>query len=616
MRSVEELERLLAKAEMAIDAQNLVITALQEQVAHLQAGGGGLDDEGGGLELAAPSGAALLTDGTAQGGGMRLADAHAAEASPRPSPPEYEDADDTFVRPRHRSPRRNSGLDALSVAQLVELTSLREEVDRLRVQVATDAEELGEREEELKALQGVLEAKQQLIGRLLAEHDAAFAAAREQGVAEARRESLAGLRAFSCSVCSSSPFNDLLDIQGVGVLHTALCFQLHEARAACSRVEERASVLQSELHDLKSFVSANQVQQQTRGGAGRHGGDAGGGGGGGGQEAPRAADGEVVEVKVVQDLQGKLATLIHVHRQLLRKYAVVDVECGEMAEAVKVRQGGAGGGRGLLRLRGRSVMLPPCPPPHPQARDERIGELTKAQLSYNANLVSLKDQYDSRITELIKDHDDQLAALRSALSRAMVRGAGRAGKDGASAPLSLPPLLLQPKPLTTSRRMAAAGGGGGGEGEEPRSSPSTPPTSARGGGLGGATFWDVPGGGARGDLHGDGGPGGSGGPHGGGAAGSYASPPILTPGTTRSRHVVKPIRGQQADAQQHAAAAAAGGAGGAAGNLSFSLLRTPRGGVAPDPHRTPRVDHVGGGGSGYPPARLADVPDGDEDADD
>jgi hypothetical protein len=55
-----------------------------------------------------------------------------------------------------------------------------------------------------------------------------------------------------------------------------------------------------------------------------------------------------------------------------------------------------------------------------QARDQRIVDLTKAQLSYNANVSSLKEQYDSRITELVKDHDDQLSALRSALSRAMV----------------------------------------------------------------------------------------------------------------------------------------------------------------------------------------------------
>lgn len=144
--------------------------------------------------------------------------------------------------------------------------------------------------------------------------------------------------------------------------------------------------------------------------------------------------------------------------------------------------------------------------------------------------------------------------------------------------------------------MAAPSGGAGDE------EPSTPPTSARA--LGGATFWDAPG--TARDYAGVGSGGGSDrGPDSAGGGGGFASPPILTPGTTRSRHVVKPIRGQQAEQQQHAAASA--------GGLSFSLLRTPRGGIASEAgasHRTPagRVE----GGS----ARLADVPDGDEDADD
>jgi hypothetical protein len=327
VRSVEELERLLAKAEMAIDAQAMVIATLTEQVTHLSASSGGevdAADSNAGHSGAMSSVSASSTH-FRDAGGVGSA---AVMASPQGA---SEDGDDAFTRSAtRRSPRRNSGLDALSVAQLVELTSLREEVDRLRVQVATDAEELGEREEELKELQAVLESKQQLIGRLLAEHDVAFAAAREHGASDAQREALNGLRAYTCSVCASSPFCDLVDVQGVGVLHTSVCFQLHESRAAAARVEERASVLQTELHDLKTFISSNQVQTRGSrlGGVGGSAEDA---------AAPRAADGEVVEVKVVQDLQGKLATLIHVHRQLLRKYAVVDVECGEMAEAVKVR---------------------------------------------------------------------------------------------------------------------------------------------------------------------------------------------------------------------------------------------------------------------------------------
>ena len=158
---------------------------------------------------------------------------------------------------------------------------------------------------------------------------------------------------------------------------------------------------------------------------------------------------------------------------------------------------------------------------------------------------------------------------------------------------------MQPKPLTTSRRVVAPAGVAGGD-EEVRSTPSTPPASARA--FGGATFWDAPG---RDQYDAPPGGGGAGLFYGGGSStGSYSSPPIMTPGATRSRHVVKPIRGQQADTQQHAPSAS---------SLSFTLLRTPRGGPAIDlAHRTPRDKD-------FPPpmaGSLTHITDGDEEGDD
>ena len=41
--------------------------------------------------------------------------------------------------------------------------------------------------------------------------------------------------------------------------------------------------------------------------------------------------------QVVAELEGKLNSLLHVHRQLLRKFAVVDAEAADMSEALLVR---------------------------------------------------------------------------------------------------------------------------------------------------------------------------------------------------------------------------------------------------------------------------------------
>jgi hypothetical protein len=140
--------------------------------------------------------------------------------------------------------------------------------------------------------------------------------------------------------------------------------------------------------------------------------------------------------------------------------------------------------------------------------------------------------------------------------------------------------------------------------DETGSTPSTP-QSVRA--FGGATFWDAPSSARDADCA----TGIMGGPA------HFPTPPLATPGTTRSRHVVKPIRGQQPDSVHSSSNAS---------NLSFSLLRTPRGGADPLAARTPRLDSSGAmgapglaqtqiPGNALRSKHLADIADADEDVD-
>lgn len=68
-----------------------------------------------------------------------------------------------------------------------------------------------------------------------------------------------------------------------------------------------------------------------------------------------------------------------------------------------------------------------------QSRDNRINELTKTSLSYNAQVKSIRDSYESKLLELQRDNASRLITLKKELLT--VRGQGRLrGKGGASMP--------------------------------------------------------------------------------------------------------------------------------------------------------------------------------------
>jgi hypothetical protein len=291
------------------------------------------------------------------------------------------------------------GGNAITAQQILELVSLREEVLILRRQRDLDTDELNARAEEIRALTDAVAAREAEIERIASEKEQAVAQSLEQGRASAVNETMTALKSFGCKICARKPYEELSDIVGgVGALHEQQCFSLQEMSASLSRVEERAAVLQGEVDDLKGLVATanakqlemssqleaaqKQLQQQAGGAAAKLSSEASSSAASSSLPPPIAGkQREVVDVAVMQDLQQKLTALIMVHRQLLRKYAVVDVECGEMAEGLK-------------------------------ARDMRIAELTRASLAHNASIAALKDGYEQRINELLVKHAQSLNDLR------------------------------------------------------------------------------------------------------------------------------------------------------------------------------------------------------------
>lgn len=327
---------------------------------------------------------------------------------------------------------------AVTAAQILELVSLREEVTLLRRQRDLDSEELTGRAEEIRVLTDNLAAREAELEKQGAAQAADVTAARDGGRSAAISEALASLRVFSCGVCARQPFGDISDIGGVCALHESACFTRREAEAALARVEGRAAVLQGEVDSLKDGIAAAnaKLQQQEAAAAAAiaaaaasapsHGAsaDAAGVGVAAGAAAAGPRGREVVDVAVMQDLQTKLTALIHVHRQLLRKYAVVDVECGEMAEALR-------------------------------ARDARIDELTRASLAHNASLGALRESYEVRLAEAAREHAAQVGELRRDLLSLRGHGHGHGGLGAVSAAV-----LGSSSGAGATASAAVAGGGG------------------------------------------------------------------------------------------------------------------------------------------------------------
>ena len=315
-----------AQAEIAIDAQSNFIKQLQAQITDLTSGG--------------PSG--LWEDDVSSGGSPRRLAKRVSSAVE----PEDASVDGAGAVPRGSAASRRDSAPSIAevnaVNHLLEISNLKEELMLLKKQRELDVEELALRQEEIQNLSSVLRAKEEECDKLKTSYVKALAAQRDEVTTEVHAAALKTLHAYNCQLCRSKPFSDVVDIAGVTVIHEQTCFDLQQTHASLQRVEERAAVLQSEVDDLKLMISENRMKNNKLTSPAHV-----------EREARTPATPEytassapvdwseytsrpIVDVQVVQDLQAKLSSLIHVHRQLLRKYAVVDVECGELAEAVKV----------------------------------------------------------------------------------------------------------------------------------------------------------------------------------------------------------------------------------------------------------------------------------------
>ena len=462
VRSVEELERLLAKAEIAIDAQTAFIQSLQEQleevgraltlpesertaaIEHILDGEGGEEDAGAALSL----GAAAATGAAAAGSSMAIVEAEesaeeswggpsawtASPAIAASAAPAASDCDDDgapvitasldMLGPSSPSAASFGGSgggalvvggNSITASQILELVSLRDEVALLQRQRDLDQEELAARGEEVRSASSALAAREAELEAAASVAAQQTAAAGEAGRAAAQAAALAALRSHECSVCKKRPFEELAGevADGVQALHGQICYQLQEARGSLARAEERASVLQTEVNSLKNVISSAQAAPAAAAAAAaasvplassRASSSSGANSAGGGVR-------EVVDIAAAQDLQAKLSSLMHVHRQLLRKYAVVDVECGEMGEVLR-------------------------------ARDARIADLTKASLSHGSALAAQKEAYEATIAAAEREHQAQLYDLRKDLlslraapapgsvSGVLRQGSGRLSEDG------------------------------------------------------------------------------------------------------------------------------------------------------------------------------------------
>lgn len=402
-RSVEELERLLSKAEVAIDAQAKMIAMLQGQIADLSEQ---VEDLGGipgqfarqrsessleGDDAAAPpqqhtqppppphAGAASMPtsppssqqhhhngnanassdvlipsvlDASGDDGDHWGDPSSWAAASPSKSPSAAGAAGRLLVphggggtasgagigSPASPSNRTISSIGnaAHSLNSLIaELSAARSEIAALKEQRERDSEDLLSRAEEIRAVTVALESKESQLAKLQSERDLEVSSAREHGGAAAIDAVMSALRSHACGVCSKQPFAELKQLQGVATLHEQQCFEASQARASSKRFEDRVVALSAEVTDLKTIIDGLKAQlvAATAAAAAAK------------PEAspqpqqlqqPAQHPKTLVDVRVAQDLHGKLAALIQVHRQLLRKYAVVDVEAAEMVETLKV----------------------------------------------------------------------------------------------------------------------------------------------------------------------------------------------------------------------------------------------------------------------------------------
>ena len=351
VRSTAELEKMLAKYEIVIHKQTELIRLLQGHLKDLerrrrrrrrgrQQGGvegegeeeeeGGSDSEGGASDsseedtegsAAAPSesgGKGTLATLSAGGAGSAAAGGALGSNSSSSSPPAA-------------SPSPTSSLDLERI--LSDVSSAKLENERLAEENSRLREELLTRNEEVAVLSGELSATQSAGDS----YSASIEAAREEGAAVCLMRVLDTLRGKVCNVggVESQPFSDIVDLDGVALVYESALFSSQEAKKACSRAEARLSAASGELGDMASVVENLKSEQhllQMQLIAAQQ-----------GQPQKQQQQGEAKSVVVseegaafIGDLQAKLSAMLNVHRQLLRKFAVVDAEAAEISQQLQV----------------------------------------------------------------------------------------------------------------------------------------------------------------------------------------------------------------------------------------------------------------------------------------
>jgi hypothetical protein len=345
------------QAEIAIDAQSAFIKALQSQIADLSAvlsgdaealamfnGGSPASPRDAVEDRFSPAGAATESHtrpNADEASDESWNDPNSWLGSPAGRLPGGPDSGPAAFRtgPASVSGSRRGSLtgnaaDGSAMANLLELSNLREEISIMSRQRVLDTEELENRAEEIQNLSRMLKAREEECEKLREDVTLAHTSGMAEGVRQAMVTNVTTLQAFCCRRCEKHPFADLVDVAGVAVVHEQMCFEGQESAATLARVEQRAALLQEEVDALKTFISQSAVPDSKPAVTPSHHRPA--EGAAAISEDARSMKREVVDVVAMQDLQGKLTALIHVHRQLLRKYAVVDVECGELAESLKV----------------------------------------------------------------------------------------------------------------------------------------------------------------------------------------------------------------------------------------------------------------------------------------
>lgn len=386
VRSIAELERLLARAEKAIDLQANIIQSLQGQLntalnggsddrdddsvyrsrrrrhrrRHADGSGSGSDDDSDGSHSSYP-----YTDSEDEARGQIDSEASPKQewggAGDTPLPSSSSRKHKSSGKDRDAKGNQETGRDLVSPKHSLALgkdeylplspdSSLggrasgrltsSAELSRLRLEVEAMREELKKREEELQmasqeagALEDEIAVRDRKITALLAEKETAISQAKEQSRLEAMESVLASLRsAASCTVCQKNPFQDVTSVHAIALLHEQLCYENSEARNACKRAEERNSALARELSDLKELNAELKKEAVAA------------------QSAAKAAasvpvsnsdPGSDAAVQAIQqelaNTRSRFGVLLNVHRQLLRKYAVADAEASDLSDVCSER---------------------------------------------------------------------------------------------------------------------------------------------------------------------------------------------------------------------------------------------------------------------------------------